>query len=46
MDDYLNARIGEEYKQKLQEIAEKQERSMTGELRAMIKQRYDQVIDQ
>ena len=39
--NYLNARIGREHKQKLEEIADKQERSMTGQLRIMIDKTYD-----
>jgi hypothetical protein len=37
-DSYLNADLGEEYKDKLENIAEKQNRSMTGQIRHWIDQ--------
>lgn len=45
-NDYLNSRIGSDYKEKLEEIAEKQERSMTGQLRIMINKTYEKVVEQ
>ena len=45
-ENYLNARIGREHKQKLEEIADKQERSMTGQIRIMIDKTYDKVVNQ
>jgi hypothetical protein len=45
-ENYLNARIGREHKQKLEEIADKEERSMTGQLRMMIDKTYKKVVDQ
>jgi len=44
-EDYLNSKIGESYKDKLREIAEKQERDMTKQLRAMIQEKYDEVFN-
>jgi hypothetical protein len=44
MSGYLNAEIGEDHKEKLREIAEKQERNMTGQLRIMIDEFYDRVV--
>jgi hypothetical protein len=43
-DDYLNSKIGEEYKTKLREIAEKKERDMTKQLRSMITEKYQEVV--
>jgi len=36
MSDTLNVDIGEEYKEKLEEIAENQKRSMTGQIQHWI----------
>lgn len=36
--EYLHIEIGEEYKDKLEEIADKQNRSMTGQIRHWIDQ--------
>ena len=44
-NDYLNSRIGSDYKEKLEEISDKQERSMTGQLRIMIEETYEKVVD-
>lgn len=44
MSGYLNAEIGEDHKDKLREIAEKQERNMTGQLRIMIDEFYERVV--
>lgn len=44
MTGYLNADIGEECKEKLREIAETQERNMTGQLRVMIDHFYEKVV--
>lgn len=41
---YLNADLGEEHKEKLQKIAEEQERDMTGQLRVMIDEFYERVV--
>lgn len=36
MTEQVNLKLGEEYKEKLEEIAEKQNRSMTGQVRHWI----------
>ena len=45
-DNYINSKIGSEHKEKLEQIADKQERSMTGQLRMMIDKTYGKVVDQ
>ena len=45
-NDYINSRIGSEHKEKLEQIADKQERSMTGQLRVMIDKTYKKVMSQ
>ena len=45
-NDYINSRIGSEHKEKLEQIADKQERSMTGQLRIMIDKTYKKVMSQ
>lgn len=40
--EYLHIEIGKEYKKKLEEIAEKNQRSMTGQIRYWIEQVNEQ----
>lgn len=43
VDDYLNAKIGEEYKKKLKEIAEFYNRNLTNQIRAWIDSEYKEI---
>jgi len=45
MSDQLNIDLGEEYKDKLGDIAKEENRSMTGQIRAWIDRFYPEVED-
>ncbi|SDW44710.1 hypothetical protein SAMN05443574_103267 [Haloarcula vallismortis] len=43
-DSYLNADLGEDYKDKLREIAEEKNRDMTNQIRTWIDREYSKVV--
>lgn len=44
MSDQVNLKLGEDYKKKLEDIADKQNRNMTQQVRAWIDRFHKQVI--
>jgi len=44
MSSQVNMNLGEEYKRKLREIAEKENRDMTNQVRTWIDRFYDEVV--
>jgi hypothetical protein len=46
MSSQLNADLGEDYKDKLREIADSQERNMTSQIRFMIDNLYEELFSE